>query len=196
MMPVVMDSFPDATVHQSQQVFRAVLDAMSRPGKIQQVDASKAAFAAPLSTAAAEVCLALVDFEVTLWLDETAAGAAKDIAFHCGCSMTSESQQAQFAVIANAAHLDDFGAFAIGTDEHPEHGATVIVEVSGLEENKGQALSGPGIDGVTHLEVSGVQSGFWAALAGNRALFPCGIDLILTCGERLAALPRSVRVEG
>ncbi|WP_255434812.1 phosphonate C-P lyase system protein PhnH [Paracoccus sp. MC1862] len=34
-----------------------------------------------------------------------------------------------------------------------------------------------------------------AAFRHNRALFPLGWDCILTCGDRLAAVPRSTRVE-
>jgi alpha-D-ribose 1-methylphosphonate 5-triphosphate synthase subunit PhnH len=35
-----------------------------------------------------------------------------------------------------------------------------------------------------------------AAFAANRALFPLGLDFILTCGNRLACVPRSTRVGG
>jgi alpha-D-ribose 1-methylphosphonate 5-triphosphate synthase subunit PhnH len=31
-------------------------------------------------------------------------------------------------------------------------------------------------------------------MAANRALFPRGVDIVLTCGRRLAALPRSVQL--
>jgi alpha-D-ribose 1-methylphosphonate 5-triphosphate synthase subunit PhnH len=33
-----------------------------------------------------------------------------------------------------------------------------------------------------------------ARLADNRALFPCGVDLILVTADEVAALPRSVRL--
>jgi alpha-D-ribose 1-methylphosphonate 5-triphosphate synthase subunit PhnH len=36
--------------------------------------------------------------------------------------------------------------------------------------------------------------GFAGRMAENRALFPRGLDIILTCGRRLAALPRSVHL--
>ena len=46
------------------------------------------------------------------------------------------------------------------------------------------------------LEVTGLPDDFPALWAANHALFPRGADLLLCCGTTLAALPRSVRVEG
>ncbi len=57
-------------------------------------------------------------------------------------------------------------------------------------------LSGPGIDGETALAVDGLPDDLTERLAANRALFPRGVDLVLTCGREIAALPRSTRVIG
>jgi alpha-D-ribose 1-methylphosphonate 5-triphosphate synthase subunit PhnH len=35
-----------------------------------------------------------------------------------------------------------------------------------------------------------------AAFQANARAFPLGLDFLFTCGDRLAALPRSTRVEG
>jgi len=43
--------------------------------------------------------------------------------------------------------------------------------------------------------VEGLPDDFAAQWAANHTLYPCGVDLVLCAGERLCALPRSVRVE-
>ena len=79
--------------------------------------------------------------------------------------------------------------FPQGTPEFPDRAATLIVEVETLQGNT--RLTGPGIRHEARLFVPDPE-----ALSLNRELFPCGVDLFLTCGGRLAGLPRSVIVGG
>jgi alpha-D-ribose 1-methylphosphonate 5-triphosphate synthase subunit PhnH len=44
------------------------------------------------------------------------------------------------------------------------------------------------------LRAGSLPSDFEARLAGNRALFPRGVDLLLVAGHELAALPRTTVV--
>jgi alpha-D-ribose 1-methylphosphonate 5-triphosphate synthase subunit PhnH len=190
-------------VHDAQGVFRDVLRAMSRPGEVRettvQIDPP-----APLDAAAAAVCLALLDFETPLWIDgggrDTDAAAAF-LAFHTGASRAAGPAQADFVLIADGAALPGLDAFRQGTDEAPEGSATVIVQVADLAAaSPGAAgawrLTGPGIDGAAGLCVAGLPDGIVEQLARNADRFPCGVDLILCAGRRLAALPRTTRVEG
>uniref|UniRef100_UPI001954D889 phosphonate C-P lyase system protein PhnH n=1 Tax=Klebsiella pneumoniae TaxID=573 RepID=UPI001954D889 len=55
-------------VHEAQQAFRAVMNALARPGTIQLV-AGLAEAPAPLTPVAAAVVLALADFETSVFLD-------------------------------------------------------------------------------------------------------------------------------
>ncbi len=57
-----------------------------------------------------------------------------------------------------------------------------------LQED-GAVLTGPGIKTTARLNLPEV-----AAFRANRALFPLGLDFFFTCGNRLAALPRSTVV--
>jgi alpha-D-ribose 1-methylphosphonate 5-triphosphate synthase subunit PhnH len=43
--------------------------------------------------------------------------------------------------------------------------------------------------------VEGLTAAVWSQLRDNHAAFPRGIDLVLVAGSRLAALPRTTRVE-
>jgi alpha-D-ribose 1-methylphosphonate 5-triphosphate synthase subunit PhnH len=171
----------------AQASFRAVLEAMSRPGRVQAVVAPPEV-PPGLSPAAAAVLLTLVDAATPLRI---AAGTEAEawLRFHCGCPVVTE--RAAF-VLDPAAELLSLDA---GTDEEPERGATLILEVAALEEGAGWRLTGPGIREAHRLRVTGAPDGFVNAWARNRARFPRGVDAILCAGTRIAALPRSVRIE-
>lgn len=176
-------------VRDSQAVFRAVMDAMARPGRIHRV-AAPLAPPAPLARAAAAVLLTLVDGETPLWLDDHAEAAWPWIAFHCGASRASLGA-AQFGVALGPVALD---AFSAGTDEEPEGSATVVLQVAGLGAGETLRLTGPGLAAEQALDVDGLPDGFAGFWSVNSRLFPRGIDVILCAGDLLAALPRTVRI--
>jgi alpha-D-ribose 1-methylphosphonate 5-triphosphate synthase subunit PhnH len=66
--------------------------------------------------------------------------------------------------------------------------------VASLANGPTMRLTGPGIAGVRDISVSTVHPGLVAALQRNRALFPQGVDLILTDGADIIGLPRSTHV--
>jgi alpha-D-ribose 1-methylphosphonate 5-triphosphate synthase subunit PhnH len=171
----------------AQSCFRAVLEAMARPGRVQRATAP-AEVPPGLSPAAAAVLLTLVDADTRLRLSAGPEAEAW-VRFHCGCRLVEDG--ADF-VLDPVARLPDLEA---GTEEEPERGATLILEVEALEEGVGWRLAGPGIRDVHRLRAPGAPAGLLADWAASRARFPRGVDLILTAGERLAALPRTTRIE-
>ncbi|MFT4150290.1 MAG: phosphonate C-P lyase system protein PhnH [Paracoccaceae bacterium] len=186
MTAILTGGFAEPAV-QSAQAFRAVLEAMARPGRIFTV--AGATPPAPLSVAAGVVLLTLTDGTTPLHL----AGAADCeavrgwIAFHTGAPLVSAGQ-AQFALGTWQA-LTPVARFPVGEPSYPDRSATLIVEVGRLEA-QGPRLTGPGIETEARLSLPET-----AAFRANRALFPLGFDTILTCGDRLAALPRTTHVE-
>jgi len=178
----------------SQAVFRAVLDAMARPGKRHQLSVLDEV-PAPLAPAAAAVCLTLVDQDTPLWIgpDLRSQGAEAFLKFHCGCPIVEDRSKAAFA-LTSAAKLPALDGFAIGDDAYPETSTTVIVQTAGLGAGDALSLRGPGIADTTALAVAGLRAGVWREWAENAVLFPCGIDLILVDGETIAALPRTTTV--
>ena len=176
-------------VRDSQAVFRAVMDAMARPGRIHRV-AGPATPPAPLDRATAAVLLTLVDGETPLWLDDPAAAAWEWVSFHCGAHR-AEAASAQFAVMLDAVPL---GQFRIGSDEEPEGSATVIVQVAGFGGGETLRLRGPGLATEGLLQVDGLPEGFLAFWRSNARLFPRGIDVVLCAGDEIAALPRTVGI--
>lgn len=184
-------------VSDSQATFRALLDALARPGRVVALDASVApAGQAGLSPAAEAVALTLCDFETPVWLCGACAGAAAWLRFHCGAPLAAAPAAARFAFAAGIADLPELAAFELGSDEFPDRSATLVLEVASLDGPDRVSLSGPGIAGTQSLAVAGIDRAFWRARAALAPLFPRGLDLILTCGTRVAALPRTTRVEG
>lgn len=171
----------------AQASFRAVLEAMSRPGTVLDILAPPEV-PPGLSPAAAAVLLTLVDTTTPLRLGAGAEAEAW-VRFHCGCRLTPEG--AAFVLDPAASLL----ALDAGTDEEPERGATLILEVADLSEGSGWRLTGPGIRDTHKLRVTGAPAGFVADWGRNCARFPRGVDAILCAGTRIAALPRSVIIE-
>jgi alpha-D-ribose 1-methylphosphonate 5-triphosphate synthase subunit PhnH len=187
---VTLPGFADP-VGQAQASFRAVLDAMARPGTLMQVGHGLTP-PAPLCPATAAVLLTLVDHDTPLWLDAAAVAARDWIAFHCGAGFTDVSAQADFAL---ALALPDLANLSPGTHEQPETAATLILQVGSLTEGARYRLHGPGLRATKTLAVSGLPADFAEIWQRNRAGFPLGVDLMLCAGTTLTALPRSVTVE-
>lgn len=183
--------FADA-VQQSQAIFRRVLDAMARPGTCHEIPELPYC-PAPLNAASTAIALTLLDDSTPVWLDPAAGNQhVRDfLAFHCGCPTVDAPSEAAFALIAGP--LPPLDTFNPGTDEFPENSTTLIVQVTTVASGDDIALAGPGIEDVTTISNPGLADDFWQERAAMDALFPCGVDLILTAGRRLACLPRSVR---
>lgn len=186
-MAVTHPGFADP-VQDSQACFRAVLDAMARPGQVHAIAAMDPPPA--LGPATAAVLLTLADADTPLWLDGPAMAARDWITFHCG----APAAPAESAVLALALGPVRLGAFPAGTDDAPELGATIILQVAALGHGAALELSGPGLAAPAMLAVDGLPDGFVAEWATNRALFPRGVDVILCAGDQVAALPRTVQI--
>ena len=177
-------------VMDAQASFRAVLDAMSRPGSIRRAGSALRP-PPPLNQAAAAVLLALADADTPLWHD-AGADAEAWLRFHGGAPVVAQPGAAAFVLATGAA--PPLGTLAQGSEEEPQGGATLLLQVAALAEGERWRLSGPGIEHEHRLRVTGAPAGFLAAWAANRAGFPCGVDVVLCAGDRLAALPRSVMI--
>ena len=187
-MSVDLPGFADPVLS-AQSAFRAILDAMSRPGTIHGAGYGLTP-PVPLTQATAACLLTLVDAETTLWLDDGCDAARDWIAFHCGAPF-APLETAGFAL---ADTLPDLAALDAGSDDGPQDGTTVILQVASLCSGQRLALAGPGLKTSTMLDVDGLPDDFVSVWAANHARFPRGIDLILCAGDELVALPRSVRI--
>ncbi len=171
---------------QSAHAFRSVMEAMARPGTVQEIHGATPP--APLSNAAGCVLLTFCDADTPVYLagDADTDEVRAWLAFHTGAPVTGPSH-CMFAV-GNWDALTPLSVYQIGTSEYPDRSATLIVECPVLEQ-KGASLKGPGIKTSAALSLPEV-----GAFQANSALFPLGLDFILTCGSQLAALPRTTEV--
>ncbi len=177
-------------VADAQACFRAVLDAMSHPGRIGSAGAGLRA-PEPLAPATAAVLLTLADAETPLWLDPAAAQAAAWLQFHCGAAFVPR-ESAMFAVCLA---LPPLAALDWGSHDGPETSATVILQLSSLDGGPRLRLSGPGLKTPETVCLGPLPDDFVAAWRANHAAYPRGIDLVLCAGTRVAALPRSLSIE-
>ncbi|HEV2301379.1 MAG TPA: phosphonate C-P lyase system protein PhnH [Stellaceae bacterium] len=200
-----MSALPDAgllapgfrdPVHGAQRAFRRLLDAMAHPGRIHDLSGLLAASPpAPLGEAAAAVLLALCDIETPLWLPAAAASVLPYLAFHRGMPVAAAPEEGRFAFVPDPALLPPLAGFGLGSDEYPDRSTTLVLEVKSLGGKNGVSLGGPGIESRARLAAGGFGGEFWRQRQELAALFPRGLDICFTCGARLAALPRSTKVE-
>ncbi|PRY05157.1 phosphonate C-P lyase system protein PhnH [Paraburkholderia sp. BL25I1N1] len=183
-------------VHDTQAVFRTLLNALSRPGTVGVVEnvlpevratrAELAAFAA---------LLALCDYATPVWLAQRDTALASALRFHTGAPLVDEPGHAAFAYIHDAGALPPLDCFALGAAESPEQSVTLLIRVEALTGGAPVVLSGPGIQHTATIEPVGLPERFWRERATLAPLFPCGVDCYLVCGARLIGLPRTTEAK-
>lgn len=193
-LATVGPGFADAVL-ESQAAFRGCLSALATPGTVVSLGAGLEAVPG-LDAAASALLLSLLDQDTRLWLSPGVATArsATSLKFHTGCSMAASPGEADFALVAGAEELPPLEAFSAGSDEYPERSASVVLQVPAILKS-GWRLTGPGIRGEAQLSVPALGSGFIQQWERNRARFPRGVDLFISCGDRLCGLPRTTRIE-
>ncbi len=183
-------------VMSAQTAFRAVLDAMARPGTTPMM-ASDAGVPAGLAPATATLALTLFDHDTPIWRDATlnSEALAQWLRFHTGAPLTGDPAQAAFALIGDVAALTDIHRFSAGTADYPDRSTTLILQVDTLTAGTPLKLSGPGIQTTAELAPAPLPPDFIALCEANNALFPRGCDFLFCAGEHIAALPRTTRVK-
>ena len=196
-------------VHGAQRTFRVLLGAMSEPGRVLALDEAAtaglapddAALRPPMGVAMAATLLALLDADTPAHL---AGALGRDDArawlrFHTGAR---DLATAAGMTVALARDVDAslWSALDLGTDDAPQAGATLIAEVDALSDQPlassvALKLRGAGIEHSRDLAVAGLPAAFWQWRIALQSELPRGVDLMLVCGTRVAAIPRSTRIE-
>lgn len=212
------DPKADELAFRLQRGFRALLDAMARPGELAELGAlapDAAAEAARMGLMPQTVTLldVLLDGQTSFCIAGDASGRATrelSLRTHAHARMAAE---AAFCIVPRTTTGAE-ASFAVtslsgGTLISPHLGATVIAEcgaligadkdghrtgsASGVAPRDAWQLEGPGIDGTSRIECD--RADVVDALAEREDEFPCGVDLVLVDGAgHLACVPRSSRV--
>ncbi|CAM3187651.1 phosphonate C-P lyase system protein PhnH [Pseudomonas floridensis] len=190
LQPAFTDPVLDA-----QRSFRAALKALAGPGVAQTLNAAHQPPAlSGLDSATHALCLALLDLDTPVWLApafDTAAIRA-NLAFHCGCPIVNERQNARFALL-DASVAQDLAGFDLGNDRYPDQSCTLLIQLPDLDGGAPLIWSGPGIEH-QHRVALPLANGFWAERA-SRNDFPRGLDVFFLSGSQILGLPRSTRVQ-
>src|SRR6202051_3159834 len=137
----------------AQSTFRSVMDAMARPGSVQQIGIATGA-PSPLMRGAAAIALTLFDHDTPVWLD-AAMSATPDVKkwlkFHTGAPVIADSSICSFALIGDPKTLPALDRFAFGSNEYPDRSTTLILQVESLTQGAALELRGAGIHGTAVL---------------------------------------------
>lgn len=214
--------FADA-VHGTQTSFRCLLDAMARPGRVQSLEAEtlhELQFPEAISPAMAALLLTLCDADTRVWISPAFGDGAAQVhafgRFHTGLVAVDDPRRADFAFMpASDAPERTLRELPCGSDEVPQDGATLVIDtplLTAVEEDAAGRLAsllhpedadptpwvrltGPGVQHAHRLAVGGLSLAFWRTRLALQPGFPRGVDVVFTCGERMAAVPRSTLVE-
>ncbi|HCK2262024.1 TPA: phosphonate C-P lyase system protein PhnH [Escherichia coli] len=176
-------------VQDAQHSFRRLLKAMSEPGVIVALHQLKRGWQ-PLNIATTSVLLTLADNDTPVWLSTPLNNdiVNQSLRFHTNAPLVSQPEQATFAVTDEAISSEQLNALSTGTAVAPEAGATLILQVASLSGGRMLRLTGAGI-AEERMIAPQLPECILHELTERPHPFPLGIDLILTCGERLLAIP-------
>ncbi|MER5790196.1 phosphonate C-P lyase system protein PhnH [Streptomyces sp. NPDC001980] len=184
---------------QAQGVFRAVLDALARPGTTTRLPVAPTG---PVPAALLPL-LALADLGTgfcVLEQDGTGGtggtGRWSEVVAVATNAPAVPLAEARLVAAVRPVAPDEIRRLRRGSAEAPEDGALLFLPVSALDGGPRKwRLSGPGVPGDLVVAPDGLPDGFVEARAEAVAGFPAGIDLLLTAPDgRLLGLPRSTAV--
>jgi alpha-D-ribose 1-methylphosphonate 5-triphosphate synthase subunit PhnH len=181
-------------VHDSQQTFRSLLDALARPGILQ----TTAPLTPPqgLSPGCAAACLTLLDLETTVWLQPGISESVQAwLLFHTGCRFTAQPQTADFAVIAQIETMPRLEEFNWGTAEYPEASTSLLIQLPTLQGAGAATLQGPGILATITLQTPLLKD-FWQQWQAMTIHYPLGLDAWCFADRQVLGLPRTAQIAG
>lgn len=181
------------TTGESQRIFRAVLDALARPGTLgllPPVDGCPAALL-PL--------LALADLSTPVCLltdNDTGEDWARAVRALTSAPVTSLGR-ARLAAALRPVTAAELAPVRTGTAAAPEDGALITLAIKSFSPNGfSLPLTGPGVSGTSELRVAGLPGGFAEARRALTDGFPAGADFLLVAPDgRIAGLPRTTVIE-
>lgn len=186
------------TSDQSLTVFRAVLEALSRPGKVVDLPAGVATSVPP----AVVPVLALADLDVAVATLEAGDEStwASSIRSVTGCRVAAATD-ADMIVAVRPPTADEVASLRVGTAHAPERGARLFVLCAAITEGSAEAgttirVQGPGASAGRTITVTGVDADAIRALADANRAFPAGVDTWLITGDRrMVGISRSSRID-
>jgi alpha-D-ribose 1-methylphosphonate 5-triphosphate synthase subunit PhnH len=173
------------TPNTQQQNYRVLLEAMSRPGKVNVIlrETRDQAYTAILAT--------LLDAEVTLADPD---GLLDEAAWPMLQANSAKPQEADYVLCFGG--KPPYFQPKLGTLPSPEQSATIIIKVDSLSGgDMSLLLSGPGVDGTNRCAITGLDPDWLTNRENWVSAFPLGVDILLVDETTVLALPRTTKVE-
>ncbi len=178
---------------EEQATFRALLDAMARPGTVHSLPPRRIEDGE--WGGALLVLQALLDHEVTFHVLNEQSLIHEQLLRRTG-ARSAPLGQADFVLASGDAAIAAVEDAREGGFEEPERSATVVLLADSIGDGGvALTLSGPGIESTSTLPFAGLPVAAFEVLRGRTVTFPQGVDVILvdTAGH-VAAVPRSTRI--
>ncbi|OBA60750.1 phosphonate C-P lyase system protein PhnH [Mycobacterium sp. 1100029.7] len=176
----------------SQQVFRAVLEALARPGTPTALPGEALSELAP----AVAAIMALADSTTGVCVLDNAGGRWTDaIAMATGAPVWP-AEMARLVAAVRPVTADEIRGLHRGSDHAPQDAALAALGVRDVYGGPRRwTLSGPGVGDTTTVAPQGLPADFVAARAEAVAAYPAGIDVLLVADDgRLVGLPRTTTI--
>lgn len=183
----------------SQLVFRAVLEALARPGTAMALPSGPLRVLAP----AMVPVFALADLGTGVCvLDNEIPPSSGEIQHWADAMATATSaplwpaELARLVAALRPVTDEEVRSFCRGTPEAPEDAALVSLAVADVTGgDRRWRLSGPGIAGTATLAPRGLPDSFVAARTQAVGGYPAGIDVLLVTDDfRVVGLPRTTTI--
>ncbi|MFD2206538.1 phosphonate C-P lyase system protein PhnH [Kiloniella antarctica] len=183
-------------VFDSTAIFKAVLEAMSRPGEISNLPVS-CPNPGKLNPTITAILLTLADMDTPVWLspEMDTPEARTYLQFYTGCPIVEDPKDCLFAIVDGRIDPPSLSKLPLGSTENPDRSATILMSVSHLDTGTELTLRGPGIKNTNSFKPTPVNKEFWNWSQTNRTYFPRGIDVIFAAPSTMAALPRTTELE-
>jgi alpha-D-ribose 1-methylphosphonate 5-triphosphate synthase subunit PhnH len=175
---------------ESQRIFRAVLDALARPGTLGRLPA------VPGYPAALLPLLALADLSTPACVVDDGGGWPGAVRALTSAPLAALPEARLVAALRPVTPAELAGV-RTGTAAAPEEGALVTLMIKDFCPNGSSLLlTGPGVPGRRELSAAGLPAGFTAARRALTESFPAGADFLLVAPDgRVAGLPRTTTIE-
>ena len=182
-------------LHDAQHSARRLLKAMSEPGTIVSLHRLKYGWQ-PLSLATTSVLLTLANQETPVWFSPRMSNdiVSSNLRYHTGAPLAKKPQQSVFAVADDAISHDQLNALITGCEGLTGTSSALILQVPALSGGLMLRLTGSGI-AEERMIAPLLPDCIIHEMTERSHPFPLERDLILTCGERLLAIPRTTHVD-
>jgi alpha-D-ribose 1-methylphosphonate 5-triphosphate synthase subunit PhnH len=181
-------------VFDSQQVYRKLLEAVSNPGRIVNINDYADKFHCEYSVL---LCIAatLLDNEVSFAV--TGNDELKDMIGTVTLSKSERIENADFIFVADDTGKDAVERAKCGTLYEPHKSALIVTDVEGISGSCNTLISGPGIKGEKSIFLD---EAMFDQIKQRDEMFyeyPTGVDLLFADRQgNMMAIPRKIVVRG